>query len=91
MSSPIGVIGLGAIGSRVAAHLVQTSQYTVSGFDIDAGRTEALARQGGYAGTSARQVAEQSQVLICLVAKEEQVSDVLFGADTGVIQGKKQQ
>ncbi|EPE02180.1 ketose-bisphosphate aldolase class-ii-like protein [Ophiostoma piceae UAMH 11346] len=86
MSPPIGVIGLGAIGSRVAAHLVQTNQYTVWGFDIDAGRTEAFTQQGGHAGTSARQVAEQSHVLVCLVAEEEQVSDVLFNAGTGVIQ-----
>jgi putative dehydrogenase len=60
----VGVIGLGIMGSAMAARLVRAG-HRVAGYDIDRAARTAHARAGGEVAASAGEIAERARVIIC--------------------------
>jgi len=71
----IGVIGLGTMGSAMAANLLEGG-FRVHGFDVVAGQREALKTAGGLPGTSAASVAQVAEVLITSLPSAQALHDV---------------
>ncbi len=73
-----GVIGLGDMGSGLAANLIKQG-FTTRGFDLAADRMQAFIEQGGIAEPSVEAVASQSDVVFVMVMNGNQASDVING------------
>lgn len=80
LNLPIGVIGLGLIGTSLAQRLLQAG-FAVAGYDIAAERREHLARLGGIACPSAQAVGEQCNTLVLAVFNTDQVEAVVESTD----------
>jgi 3-hydroxyisobutyrate dehydrogenase-like beta-hydroxyacid dehydrogenase len=63
VQEPIGVVGLGLLGSALAERLVGAG-FSVVGHDPDAGRWEALKEMGGTVGSSAKDVARACRRIV---------------------------
>jgi L-threonate 2-dehydrogenase len=63
MAKIVGMIGLGIMGSAMAANLVERG-WTVVGYDTDAGKCAALAADGVSIATGATEVARQAAWII---------------------------
>jgi len=63
MSEPIGVIGLGVMGSAMARNLMEAG-HEVLGFDIDSARVSSFADIGGEPAKSADDIASLSDLVI---------------------------
>ncbi len=74
----IGFVGLGAMGSGMAATLVRAG-LEVRGHDVSPAAVEAFVRAGGAAGQSPAEVARDADLLAIVVATAEQADAVLFG------------
>src|SRR6201997_3702410 len=74
----IGFIGLGNMGAPMAANLVKAG-HEVSGFDIVAGRAEALAAKGGRAATTAAEAATAGEIVITMLPAGPEVRAVYLG------------
>src|SRR5688500_1101987 len=61
---PLGMIGLGIMGSAMSSNLMEAG-YRVIGYDVRAERRQAHRRAGGQVARSAGDVAAQAAVLIC--------------------------
>ena len=70
-----GVIGLGAMGMQMARHMTNKG-FAVSGYDIDAAASERARGHGIKPCGSAAEVAREAEVIVIMVAIEEQVDDV---------------
>src|SRR5712691_3475699 len=79
----IGFIGLGNMGAPMAAHLLK-AQHHVTGFDIVATATAALAERGGHAAPSAVAAAAAGEIVITMLPAGPQVRAVYLGPD-GII------
>ena len=80
MKTNVGMIGLGKMGLPMSRHLVSRG-FEVAGYDIDAQRV-AMARDVGVtACTSARAVAERSDIIIIVVGFDAEVLSSLAGED----------
>jgi 3-hydroxyisobutyrate dehydrogenase len=79
----IGFIGLGNMGAPMAANLVKAG-HQVSGFDLVAGRAEALAAKGGQAAATAAEAAAAGQIVITMLPAGPDVRSVYLG-DGGVL------
>jgi 3-hydroxyisobutyrate dehydrogenase-like beta-hydroxyacid dehydrogenase len=75
---PIGVIGLGIMGSAMAANLMRAG-YRVIGFDVLDKRRRALARAGGETARSCRAVGHQSGIIICSLPTSEALVTTAHG------------
>lgn len=73
-STPIGLVGLGLMGSALADRLIAAGK-TVMGFDPDNDRRDALARNGGYAATL-NELVQQCDALVLAVFDGAQVEAV---------------
>lgn len=82
--SPVGVIGLGLIGTSLAQRLLQAG-FQVAGFDIAVERRENLARLGGMACAPAKEVGERCTEIVLAVFNTDQVESVLESADGAVL------
>lgn len=81
MAAPaVGLIGLGTMGGAFARHLLAAG-YAVSGYDIDAKRSQWLKRQGGRPAASISSVSRASPVIITSLPSVEACKAVFFGAD----------
>jgi 3-hydroxyisobutyrate dehydrogenase-like beta-hydroxyacid dehydrogenase len=92
MSKPcVGVIGLGLMGEAIAQRLIETG-HTVAGYDIIAGKREAVAGRGVRACESPAEVAHASDVVLMSVTSTNAVEDVVLGtrgvASAGRFDGK---
>ncbi|HEX6389098.1 MAG TPA: NAD(P)-dependent oxidoreductase [Solirubrobacteraceae bacterium] len=88
MAEPVGFIGLGIMGSRMAANLARAG-YAVTVHNRTAEKAEAWAAEhGGLAAASPREVAEHSAVVITMVVDGEQVEALLLGED-GAVEGAR--
>ena len=67
---PVGIIGLGIMGSAIAANLVRAG-YHVIGYDVRTARRRAHTRAGGVAARSARDVAAEADIVICSLPSSE--------------------
>jgi 2-hydroxy-3-oxopropionate reductase len=80
----IGFIGLGIMGSPMAANLVRAG-HTVVGYDMSADRMDALAEAGGKSAGSVAETIAQAEVVITMLPDSPQVEEVAFG-DDGLLQ-----
>lgn len=84
--TPVGWIGLGAMGSGMSASLVQQG-FPVRAFDVWKPSLEAVAKAGATPCDTPAQAAEGVKVLGLMVVNAAQVEDVLFG-EGNVAEGK---
>ncbi len=85
MGKKVGFIGLGMMGNPMSKNLLK------AGFDLIVwNRTESkmkeIVAQGAKAGTSPKDVARQSQVIITMLTGSSDVEQVILGKD-GVLEG----
>jgi 3-hydroxyisobutyrate dehydrogenase-like beta-hydroxyacid dehydrogenase len=64
MKPPVGVIGLGIMGSAMAANLMRAG-HPVIGYDVLATRRRAHRRAGGQAARACRDVGSHARLVIC--------------------------
>lgn len=69
----VGFIGLGAMGMGMASNLAGKSQYKVVGYDIFAPSAQKFAARGEQIAESPRDVAKNSDFLICMPVNEHSV------------------
>ena len=81
----LGFIGLGIMGKPMAGHLVKAG-HKVHVFSRSPGPVKELADSGAVACSSAREVAEKSDMVFIMVPDTPDVDMVLFGSD-GVAEG----
>jgi len=79
----LGFIGLGSMGLPMALNLAEAG-FDVAGFDVAAGRIEALEAKGGRGAASPRKAAEGQDLLLVVVANAMQVEAALMG-DEGAV------
>lgn len=78
--TPLGLIGLGLLGSAVAERLLQAG-YSLTAFDLDASRRDAASALGVDAAADAREVAARCEVVITCLPDGLAVSHLLFEAE----------
>lgn len=84
----VGFIGLGAMGFGMACNLLKKPQYQVQGFDVYPPSAEKFVAQGGSVGSSPREVAKISDILVCMAANAQQIDDILFNHQTGALESE---
>jgi 2-hydroxy-3-oxopropionate reductase len=84
----IGFIGLGIMGKPMAQNLL-TAGYPLVAFNRSRGAIDELVAAGARAGTSAQDVAAQSDVVITMLPDSPDVEAVMLG-DHGVVAGIRQ-
>ena len=83
----IGFVGLGIMGTALSANLLKAG-FPVVGFDIDAGRIEALVRNGGTAAASAREVAQRCDLMLTSLPGPKALQETVSGS-TGLLSAKR--
>jgi putative dehydrogenase len=74
--APTGIIGLGLMGTALAARLGEAG-IAVTGFDIDAARRSALKASGGELAASSAELAARCRIIIVAVFNAEQIYALL--------------
>src|SRR3989475_9565874 len=87
MAQVIGFIGLGITGRPMAGNLLKAG-YPLVVHSRSRGPVDEIARTGAKVGTSPRDVASQSDVLITMLPNSPDVEQVVLGRD-GVIEGAR--
>jgi len=87
MKQKVGMIGLGIMGSAMAANLLK-SGFEVVGYDVDPEKAKELAAKGVQMVGSSRGVAERVDVVITCLPSNEALHDAVFGKE-GVLAGAK--
>src|ERR1700730_8675280 len=77
-----GVIGLGAMGLQMARHMVAKG-FEVAGFDVDIDAMRRAAGHGVKTCLSPAQVGEHAEVVVVMVANDQQVDEVI--AQSGLL------
>ena len=85
MGKRVGFIGLGTMGLPMASNLLAAG-HTVRGYDVDAERVRMLEAKGGQAADSARQAAEDADVVVSMLPASRHVLAAMLGPD-GAIEG----
>jgi 2-hydroxy-3-oxopropionate reductase len=83
----IGFIGLGIMGKPMARNLLKAG-YELVVFDVVPERMEELVQAGGAAGSSSKDVAARSEVIITMLPNSPHVREAVLGRD-GVLEGAK--
>jgi 2-hydroxy-3-oxopropionate reductase len=81
----IGFIGLGIMGKPMAQHLLK-ADFPLTVLDVVKSAQDELVAAGARAGTSPKNVAEQSDVVITMLPDSPDVEQVILGKD-GVSEG----
>ncbi|MGD8238580.1 MAG: NAD(P)-dependent oxidoreductase, partial [Armatimonadota bacterium] len=84
---PIGLIGIGLLGSALAERLL-TASHSVLGHDIDASRCEALESMGGRAASDHAEVASSCDRIVLSLPTTAVVEDVLRRMDAELRPGQ---
>ena len=87
MSDTIGFIGLGIMGKPMARNLMKAG-YQLVVYNRSSGSMNELAAEGARTASNAREVAEQSNVVITMLPDSPQVQEVMTG-ENGVLAGAK--
>ena len=74
----IGFIGLGIMGSPMAANLARAG-YEVTGYDVTPGSVERLEEAGGKPAASIEEATASSDVVITMLPASPQVEEVVLG------------
>jgi 2-hydroxy-3-oxopropionate reductase len=74
----IGFIGLGIMGSPMAANLVRAG-YQVTGYDVTPGSVKRLVEAGGTAATSIEEATAGAEIVITMLPDSPQVQEVVLG------------
>jgi len=83
----LGYIGLGGMGSRIAARLLAAG-YEVSTFDQNPAKRDALKAKGARASESVLELTRSVDVVLSCLTDDQAVGDVYFGAG-GVLENAK--
>jgi len=83
----IGFIGLGIMGKPMALNLLKAG-YPLTVYDIHHEKMDELVEAGTDRGSSCRDVAERSDVIITMLPNSPEVKEAVLG-DGGVIEGVK--
>jgi len=83
----IGFIGLGIMGKPMAKNLIKAG-YELTVYDIVAERIEELVKAGAQRGTSSKDVAAKSEVVITMLPNSPHVMDAVLGPN-GVLEGAR--
>jgi 2-hydroxy-3-oxopropionate reductase len=83
----IGFIGLGIMGKPMAMNLLKAG-YSLTVYDIVPERIKQVVGAGAKAGSSSKEVAEKSEIIITMLPNSPEVKDAVLGAD-GVLDGAK--
>ncbi len=78
--STIGFIGLGNMGSHMAANLVKAG-HQVKGFDVVAGHVEGFVKAGGSAAGSVGDAASSVDIVVTMLPAGKHVREVYTGTD----------
>jgi 2-hydroxy-3-oxopropionate reductase len=87
MKKKIGFIGLGIMGKPMAKNLLKAG-YELVVYDLVAASVQEVIAAGARAGTSPKDVAAQSEVIITMLPNSPEVKEVILGTN-GVIEGVK--
>ncbi|WP_224275190.1 2-hydroxy-3-oxopropionate reductase [Streptomyces sp. LS1784] len=87
MSRKIAFIGLGIMGSPMAANLVKAGHH-VTGFNLTRPPIDALVAAGGHGATSIADAVKDAEVVITMVPADPQVEQVVLG-EGGVLENAK--
>ncbi|MFJ9517354.1 2-hydroxy-3-oxopropionate reductase [Kitasatospora sp. NPDC101801] len=79
-SRKIAFIGLGIMGSPMAANLVKAG-HTVTGFNLQQPAIDALVAAGGKGATSIADAVKDAEIVITMVPADPQVEQVVLGED----------
>jgi 3-hydroxyisobutyrate dehydrogenase-like beta-hydroxyacid dehydrogenase len=86
-SYPIGIIGLGLVGTAIAERLLEAGE-AVCGFDLKPERGEHLRACGGTIAQSPAELANQTRRLVLAVFDDRDIEQALWG-DAGVMRAKE--
>ena len=81
----IGFIGLGIMGSPMAKNLLKAG-YSLTVYDIVPGKIDDAVKAGAQAGSSNKEVAQKSDIVITMLPNSPEVKEAVLGAD-GVLDG----
>ncbi|WP_030265458.1 2-hydroxy-3-oxopropionate reductase [Streptomyces sp. NRRL B-24484] len=84
MSRKIAFIGLGIMGSPMAANLVRAGHH-VTGYNLTQPQIDALVAAGGHGATSIADAVKDAEVVITMVPADPQVEQVVLG-EGGVLE-----
>jgi 3-hydroxyisobutyrate dehydrogenase-like beta-hydroxyacid dehydrogenase len=76
--SPIGVAGIGLIGSALARRLIDAG-HSVVGFDLDAAKREGFEKMGGGSVATLAELFETADRILIAVFNTDQVEEVIEG------------
>ncbi len=81
----VGFIGLGIMGAPMAKNLIDAG-YALTVWNRSQAKVDAVAAHGAAGASSAKEVAEKSEIIITIVTDSPDVERVVLGED-GVIEG----
>ncbi len=87
MSRKIAFIGLGIMGSPMAANLVKAGHH-VTGFNLTQPQIDALVAAGGHGATSIADAVKDAEVVITMVPADPHVEQVVLG-EGGVLENAR--
>lgn len=87
MTERIGFIGLGIMGKPMSQHLLHAG-YPLTVLDLNRAAMDELVAAGARAGTSPKEVAAHSDVIITMLPDSPQVEQVILDKD-GVLEGMR--
>jgi 2-hydroxy-3-oxopropionate reductase len=83
----IGFIGLGIMGCPMAKNLLKKG-YSLAVYDIVSDKVDDLVDAGAKAGSSSKDVAEKSEIIITMLPNSPEVKEAVLG-DNGVLDGAR--
>jgi 3-hydroxyisobutyrate dehydrogenase-like beta-hydroxyacid dehydrogenase len=86
VNTPVGLIGLGLVGSALAARLLAAGQRVV-GWDIDPERVEALRQSGAEVAGSAQEVFSGCRRVLFSLPSHREVAEVVQAAGASMSRG----
>jgi 3-hydroxyisobutyrate dehydrogenase-like beta-hydroxyacid dehydrogenase len=86
VNTPVGLIGLGLVGSALAERLLAAGQRVV-GWDIDPGRVAALRERGGGVAGDAQEVFSSCPRVLLSLPSHREVADVVKAAGASLSRG----
>ena len=86
MTSSVGLVGLGLVGTAMAERLL-AEQFKLVGFDIDSTKSGHLEQLGGKAVSNPAQVAEQADPVVLSLPNTDVVLEVVEGPE-GILESK---